>query len=157
MGFIIDHQNRSLVAGAEAADRQQREAAISCGLAETDAELFAYLVTDLLITSQKARHAVADLDDISTDRAAEDQVVESGHALDVGCGDSEEMPDHGYGIVRYPAVAFLHDLERPNARGARIIVVPHFFLDRHAIIDVQQVGLCLCADGAHGVSGPHPP
>src|SRR3984885_14706043 len=146
MGVVIDHQHRAPVAGAEAADRQQREAAIGRGLAETDAELFANLVPDFLVTGEEARHAIADLDDVSTDRPAEDQVVESGHAFDVGCRNPEQTPDRGYGVVRYPPVALLHDLERSNARGPRIFVVSHFLLDRRAIIDVQRERLFVSRD-----------
>src|SRR5580700_4130910 len=104
MSVVVDHQHRAPVAGSQAADRQQREAAIGRGLAETDAELLANLLPDLLVTGEEARHAIADLDDVSTDRPVEDQVVESGDAFDVGCRNPELTADRGNGGVRYPAV-----------------------------------------------------
>ncbi|MCY1441347.1 hypothetical protein D9M71_576600 [compost metagenome] len=132
MGVVVDHQRRGVVAVAQAAHRQQGEAAVGGGLAEADAELLLDLSDDRLMAADVADHAVADADDVTADRLAEDLAIEGGHAFDVARRDTEDLADRRDGAVRHPAALLLDDLQRFDGRRTGVLVVVHFMLDGRA-------------------------
>src|SRR5690606_39668496 len=78
---------------------------------------------------QPAAHAVADVHDVPSDRAAVNQVVERRDAVELVDGHSEQLGDTAQRVVRDPAAAPLHDLQRVDARRAFAVVVRELALD----------------------------
>src|SRR6185437_9695769 len=89
----VDHHRRSVVAGSETNDREEREAAVGRRPAEGHAEPALEVIAQRLIAHDPARDAVAEEDDVTADLATVDEVVEGGDAVELVGRHLEEARD----------------------------------------------------------------
>src|SRR5579885_1680439 len=77
----IDHHCRRMVAMPETHDRQEREASVGRGPALPYAEAPLEVLAQPLVPHDPAGDAVAEQDDVSSDRTSEDEIVEGRDAV----------------------------------------------------------------------------
>ena len=123
MQIAVDHQRRRVVAGAEADDRQQREAAIGARLAQPDAEPSKSMLAQALGAQHPAGDAVADENHVLADRLAKDHVVKGRDAVELVGLICRQRGDVRKALVGYPAAMPLDDLQsrRHRRRGCRVM------------------------------------
>ena len=133
----VDHHRRAPVAGAEADDGQQREAAVRRGLAEADAELRLDGFAQLGVAQRPAGEAVADEHDVAPDRPAEEHVGEGRQAVELLDAHAEVRAEVGERLVGEPAPLPLQDAHRGRGGGAPVRVVRQDRVDLPAFVGAE--------------------
>ncbi len=95
------------------------------------------------MAADEAHHAVADANDVTPDRLAEDLAVEGSNAFDVAGGDAQQVADRVNGAVGHPAAFLLNNFQGFDGRRARVLVVMHLMLDGRALGFAQGETVCL--------------
>src|SRR5215475_7971332 len=97
---VVVHQHHGrAVACPQAHDWQQSKPAIAGGLTGSYAQLLRQMLELPFPVHDPATYAVTDMNDVPAHRLAEDQVIESGDAVQFGRGHVQESADILQGII----------------------------------------------------------
>src|ERR671923_2210632 len=118
-----------MVAGAEADDGQQREAAIGAGFAQPNAEAGRQVLADALIAHDPARNAVAYQNDVFTHGPAEDQIVKRRDAIELVSRHLQKLGNVPESFVGDPAPMSLDDLHGLNTHSPLVRIMRELRFD----------------------------
>ncbi len=134
---VVDLQRRRLGARRLALGVGEGDQPVGRGAAGLDAQLLLGVVHQVVRAEQRARHRVADVDQVLADRLELEHLVERGRAEHLGRGGADQLADVHHGLVGDVAVLLLGHVEQGDRRRPRLRVAGDDLLGQRHVGVVQ--------------------